>query len=156
MANITKKAEQGEYSAESIWLGIVKSKLKDTKKITDIGEYTVYLNDDIYFLTNSDLKYLGFIEVRKTDDPKVFRIAYTNSALSGGFYKLMFQVMFDSGIKELYSDVSISSNAFKSYQNMFKKNYFNVQVITDEGEYLKFSRKNLTDKELNRVSIKQK
>lgn len=155
MAKITGKAEQGEYSAEPQWKMVVKSKLKDTKKIAEIGDYVIYLHeDDMFYLTNANLDYLGFIEVRKTDKSDTLRIAYTNSNISGGFYKTMFDAIFGSGVKELWSDVSLSSNAVKAYQNMVKKGSFNIQVISKDGEYMKFTKKALTADELNRVSIK--
>jgi hypothetical protein len=155
MAKISGRAEQGQYSAEPQWKMVVKSKLKDTKKIAEVGDYVIYLHeDDMFYLTNATLDYLGFIEVRKTDKSDTFKIAYTNSNISGGFYKMMFDAIFGSGVKELWSDVSLSSNALKSYQNMVKKGSFNIQVITRDGEYMKFTKKALTAEDFNRISIK--
>lgn len=119
------------------------------------GEYTLYLyNGDSYFITNDNNDYLGYLEVRDVSSG-IERIAYADSNMEGGFYKTMFSTIFKFGkVKELYSDISVSENAFKAYSNLVKKKLFNIQVVTDKGEYLPFNKKNLTADDYNRVSTK--
>lgn len=104
------------------------------------NHHKVYKTKSTYFLISENNEYLGHIEYERKG--KIINIGASHSELKGGFYIIMFTIIFSDNVSEIRSDVSISEKAFRSYVNMFKKKIFNIYVL-DGNKYIEFTRDNL-------------
>lgn len=155
-AVISKELESSSFSQEKVWKQLVDSDLKGVRIVTDkLDGYKLYQTnlkgDTKYFLSNDNNDYLGVFEYRD-EERGVIRIAYTHSTLKGGFYNTILKGIFQDGVKEIRSDVDLSPFAVKAYSKL--KGY-KLSVLTDDGEYIPFNKRNLVKDEMNRVSIKK-
>lgn len=136
-------------SRESEWNKVLDRQFNMLTLMYD-KDVKLYLYPTItYYLTDLDNKYLGHVEIR---DGKV---GNSFSNMRGGFYNKIFQLIFEySSIKEILSDVRLSSNVIKAYQNL-SRDVFDVEIKT-RTDYISFSRDKLLEDYINRISIKLK
>jgi hypothetical protein len=93
------------------------------------GKYRVYRTPSMLFLSSLDDKYLGYIKLinprstMKALSAKVFVIQGSHSNLQGGFYKLMFNIIFTVLHYDIIlSDLMMSDEAIHSWEKMLKGN----------------------------------
>jgi hypothetical protein len=92
------------------------------------SHYKLYVLIHTYFLTDNKDDYLGYIELKTTNN--IARVQASSSELSGGFYKIMFPILLSlPNIDSIYSDNDLSTNAFSSYSRL-KSDHLIISVYS--------------------------
>ena len=124
---------------------LVKDRLPRKLKVTK--------DNKNYFLSTENNEYLGHIEYIKKGD--VISIVSSHSELKGGFYSIMFTSIL-SDVREILSDISLSSEALKSY-NTLNSEVSNFELAVKIGTSFKpYSREVLLSSRTTKISIKYK
>lgn len=115
------------------------------------ARHKVYKTKNTYFLISEDDVYLGHIQFDRKG--KTINIESSNSEINEGFYLIMFTVILSDNVDEIISGKSLSTQAIKSYENLYKKlSIFNIRVKTCNN-YIDFSKEGLLNDKNNVVSI---
>ena len=156
MAIETGINDKNNYSGESDWEYYQRP---ENRKFLELfldklgsKHYTIYKtgkNIISYFLTKDD-KYLGVIQVEEFPN-KQARIL-TSHSYEKGFYQIMFQMLLTK-YNSILSDVSLSTQAIKSYKKLSKSQMFKIGVLDVDNQIHKFSKSKLLEYPGNRVII---
>ncbi len=118
------------------------------------SRYKLYQVVGIYFLTDFEDNYIGFINLSITN--RIARIKESSSNLSGGFYKIMFPVLLSLGsFDNIVSDANISMNAYKSYERLNKNGLLSVSIVTKDGN-IPISLENYLMDPINVIEVREK
>jgi hypothetical protein len=149
MAVNTGNSPKGAFSKEQEFYKL--NNLKVIKKNLP-GDYTVLKGETDYFLSKNN-EYKGHIEFTKKGD--VLSINHSHSEIKKGFYELMFSVILTE-CKEILSDISLSSQALKSYSNLNRNVSIFELAIKIGKSYKPYSEEDLLSSRRAKISIKAK
>ena len=159
MAHMSGILDSNSYSLKSEFNNYKNSKSFElqTDKIGSMN-YSLYKStinlNEIYFLTE-DGEYRGQITFMKDGNSLIIKTSHKEKSVKG-FYNILFTIILNKNKNiEILSDNNLSTQAFKSYMKLSKNKSFILRTKTLFG-YDDFSKENIEDSDLNRVSLSLK
>lgn len=161
MAMRTGKSKPEEYNKEDEFNDLKNNKLLELYK--EINNYKIYRTQTTIYLSDKDSNYLGYVKlinprnVMKSEDLKkykVFVIQGSHSKLSGGFYKLMFSVIFDLGYNLILSDLMMTDEAINAWIKILNNNPNKACIYNEESNELEKYEENKDYSEVNTMKYR--
>jgi hypothetical protein len=158
MARETGETSLNTNSKEREWNKFYKNTEFKKLILKDIGanHLKLYRVANInFYLTDENDEYKGQIELDINN--KVGIISNSHSSLERGFYNIMFTSLLGSGlVTQIISDEELTTNAINSYEKLNRNGSLVIQVYTPDKKYLEFTRENLKQNVLNRISVTER
>jgi len=156
MATHMGHSPKGIFSKKELFNDIKNSLILIKDKLP--GGYSVLKNESDYYLTKND-DYMGHIEYIRTGS--VISINHSHSEIKRGFYELIFSSILSDrlgsiGSIEILSDLSLSTQAIKSYENLNRSVSIFELAVKIGKTYHKYSTELLLSSRRAKVSIKSK
>jgi len=105
-----------------------------------------------YFLTDENDNYLGRIQLEVINNKGYIK---TSHGSIKNFYKIMFTLLLTE-VKEIYSDVSLSTQAIKSYEKLSKNGLYKIKIKDTDNNIHDFDKDLLLQYPGNVVQITEK
>ena len=159
MGIISGDNDYNNYSKEYDWNKFYKGKEVPILLLKDIGSnhLRLYLvGNSHFYLADGNNNYKGQLEL--VINNHIGTIQSSNSVLERGFYNIMFTSIFATGlVKEILSDINLSTQAIKSYDKLYINGYLDIQVYnTKNNTYYPFSIDTFKSNTYNVISIREK
>ena len=116
------------------------------------GNLKLHKYGSMYFLTDEDLNYIGYIEIGEKHRKKVITGSHSSGLpdnINRGFYQVMLPLVAHYEGGTIYSDNSLSKSAIKSYTKLNKDRSFNLSL--DNGK--DYSQSELLSNPVTRIRI---